>query len=55
MPRSSSPGRGATRVLLYRLTYRVDDQVLALGPSPDPEDEQRYQWWEELTTALRLW
>ncbi|MEU8669469.1 hypothetical protein AB0C71_21570 [Streptomyces anulatus] len=45
----------ATRVLLYRLTYRVDDQVLALGPSPDPEDEHRYQWWEELTTALRPW
>ncbi|MFF1267705.1 hypothetical protein ACFVZE_17915 [Streptomyces anulatus] len=55
MPRSSSPGRGATRVLLYRLTYRVDDQVLALGPSPDPEDEHRHQWWEELTTELRPW
>ncbi|MEU2072277.1 hypothetical protein [Streptomyces anulatus] len=45
----------ATRVLLYRLTYRVDDQVLALGPSPDPDDEHRHQWWEELTTELRSW
>jgi chromosome segregation ATPase len=26
----------ATRVLLYRLTYRVDDQVLALGPRLTP-------------------
>ncbi|MGQ4459252.1 hypothetical protein [[Kitasatospora] papulosa] len=45
----------ATRVLLYRLTYHVDDQVLALGPRPDPEDEHQYQWWEELITALRPW
>lgn len=45
----------ATRVLLYRLTYHVDDQVLALGPCPDPEDEHRYRWWEELTTELRPW
>ncbi|OWA15311.1 hypothetical protein B9W61_34260 [Streptomyces sp. CS057] len=45
----------ATRVLLYRLTYRVDDQVLALGPSPDPEDEHRHTWWEELRTEPRPW
>ncbi|MFJ9195867.1 hypothetical protein [Streptomyces globisporus] len=45
----------ATRVLLYRLTYRVDDQVLALGTRPDPEDEHRHEWWEELRTALRSW
>ena len=45
----------ATRVLLYRLTYHVDDQVLALGPCPDPEDEHQHQWWEELTTELRPW
>ncbi|MFJ1929313.1 MULTISPECIES: hypothetical protein [unclassified Streptomyces] len=45
----------ATRVLLYRLTYRVTDQVLALGPSPDPEDKHRHEWWEELHTALRPW
>ncbi|MGW2107651.1 hypothetical protein [Streptomyces sp. NPDC001948] len=45
----------ATRVLLYRLTYRVDDQVLALGPRPDPADEHRHQWWEELRTELRRW
>ncbi|MFJ7200955.1 MULTISPECIES: hypothetical protein [unclassified Streptomyces] len=45
----------ATRVLLYRLTYHVDDQVLALGSGPDPENEHQHQWWEELTTELRLW
>ncbi|MEU5234073.1 hypothetical protein AB0G82_33100 [Streptomyces anulatus] len=49
----------ATRVLLYRLTYRVDDQVLALGPGPGPgpgpEDEHRHRWWEELATELRPW
>ncbi|MFJ4972764.1 hypothetical protein [Streptomyces sp. NPDC088755] len=45
----------ATRVLLYRLTYRVTDQVLALGTRPDPEDEHRHGWWEELRTALRPW
>ncbi|MDX3484972.1 hypothetical protein [Streptomyces sp. ID05-18] len=43
----------ATRVLLYRLTYRVDDQVLALGPGP--EDEHSHRWWEELATELRPW
>lgn len=36
MPRSSSPGRGATRVLLYRLTYRVDDQAPRPRPQPRP-------------------
>ncbi|MFF5881089.1 hypothetical protein ACIQ9M_34670 [Streptomyces californicus] len=45
----------ATRVLTYRLTYRVIDQVLALGTRPDPEDEHRHGWWEELRTALRPW
>lgn len=45
----------ATHVLLYRLTYRIDDQVLALGPRPDPEDEHRHQWWEDLRTQLRPW
>ncbi|MEU5971954.1 hypothetical protein [Streptomyces globisporus] len=45
----------ATRVLLYRLTYRVTDQVLALGARPDPDDEHRHEWWEELRTALRPW
>ncbi|GGZ18579.1 hypothetical protein [Streptomyces nitrosporeus] len=45
----------ATRVLLYRLTYHVDDKVLALGPCPNPEDEHQYQWWEKLTTELRPW
>ncbi|MFF2721375.1 hypothetical protein [Streptomyces sp. NPDC058011] len=41
----------ATRVLLYR----VDDQVLALVTRPDPDDEHRHAWWEELRTALRPW
>ncbi|MFB6992846.1 hypothetical protein ACFCX5_44260, partial [Streptomyces sp. NPDC056304] len=45
----------ATRDLLYRLTYRVTDQVLALGTRPEPEDEHRHEWWEELRTGLRPW
>ncbi|WUW19290.1 hypothetical protein OG521_00220 [Streptomyces sp. NBC_01463] len=45
----------ATSVLLYRLTYRVDDQVLALGPRPDPADEHRFQWWERLRKDLGRW
>ncbi|OKI37836.1 hypothetical protein A6A29_40260 [Streptomyces sp. TSRI0281] len=45
----------ATHVLLYRLTYRIDDQVLALGPRPDPAHQRQRQWYEELRKELRRW
>lgn len=45
----------ATRVLLYRLAYDVDDQVLALGPAPDPDETSRHSWYEELCKDPRNW
>ncbi|WP_326680981.1 hypothetical protein [Streptomyces sp. NBC_01237] len=45
----------ATHVLLYRLTYRIDDQVLALGPCPDPAHRLQHRWYEELRKELRHW
>ncbi|WP_326615247.1 hypothetical protein OG949_40865 (plasmid) [Streptomyces scopuliridis] len=45
----------ATRVLLYRLTYAIDDQVVALGPAPATSFQHRHQWYEELRKDLRRW
>ncbi|MFI5808633.1 hypothetical protein [Streptomyces sp. NPDC051561] len=45
----------ATRVLLYRLTYAINDQVLALGPQPDTADQHRHQWHKELLKDLHRW
>lgn len=45
----------ATRVLLYRLAYDIDDQVLALGPAPDPDETRRHSWYKELCKDLRPW
>ncbi|MCX4970826.1 hypothetical protein OHA98_39995 [Streptomyces sp. NBC_00654] len=45
----------ATHVLLYRLTYRIDDQVLALGPRPNPTHQHQHLWHEELRKELRHW
>lgn len=36
----------ATGVLLYRLAYGVDDQVLALGASPTVADRHRHGWYD---------
>ncbi|MFI0977774.1 hypothetical protein ACH4SP_12270 [Streptomyces sp. NPDC021093] len=45
----------AIRVLLYRLTCAIDDQVLALGPQPDAAAHHRYWWHKELRESLRRW
>ncbi|MER6409003.1 hypothetical protein ABT269_37215 [Streptomyces viridosporus] len=45
----------ATRVLLYRLTYDITDQVLALGPAPSDTDRHRRSWYDELHKDLRRW
>ncbi|TKS96443.1 hypothetical protein E4U91_36795 [Streptomyces lasalocidi] len=45
----------ATRVLLYRLTYDITDQVVALGPEPCDADRHRRSWYEGLRKDLRRW
>lgn len=45
----------ATRVLLYRLTYDIADQVVALGPEPSDADRDRRSWYEQLRKDLRRW
>ncbi|GAB2766559.1 hypothetical protein [Streptomyces bullii] len=45
----------ATRVLLYRLTYDITDQVVALGPEPSDADRYRRGWYEQLRKDLRRW
>ncbi len=45
----------ATRVLLYRLTYDITDQVVALGPEPSDADRHRRSWYEQLRKDLRRW
>jgi hypothetical protein len=45
----------ATRVLLYRLTYGIDDQVVALGPAPTAASHHRHSWYNELNDDLRRW
>lgn len=43
----------ATSLLLYRITYRVTDSMVALGPPPEDGDRQRVEWHDRLTRALR--
>jgi len=45
----------ATQVLLYRLTYDVTDQVVALGSKPSDADGHRGGWYEQLIKDLRRW
>jgi chromosome segregation ATPase len=45
----------ATRLLLYRLAYGIDDQVLALGPAPTVARQHRHAWYDELSKDLRGW
>lgn len=45
----------ATGVLLYRLTYGIDDQVVALGPAPTAASRHRHHWYDELCKDLRGW
>ncbi|MFG2803673.1 hypothetical protein [Streptomyces pseudovenezuelae] len=45
----------ATQVLLYRLTYDVTDQVVALGSKPSDAGGHRRQWYEQLVKDLRRW
>ncbi|PNE43578.1 hypothetical protein AOB60_01060 [Streptomyces noursei] len=45
----------ATGVLLYRLTYNIADQVVALGPKPADSDRHRRSWHEQLSKSLRRW
>jgi chromosome segregation ATPase len=45
----------ATGVLLYRLTYGIDDKVVALGPSPTVASQHRHRWHEDLSKDLRHW
>ncbi|WP_326693185.1 hypothetical protein OIE63_39345 (plasmid) [Streptomyces sp. NBC_01795] len=59
---AAPPARGterwmecATHVLLYRLTYGIDDQVVALGPAPSAAQPHRRQRYEKLREDLRRW
>ncbi|TLS45809.1 hypothetical protein FE633_12750 [Streptomyces montanus] len=45
----------ATQVLLYRLTYNVTDQVVALGSKPSDADRHRREWYDRLIKDLRRW
>ncbi|MER5347141.1 hypothetical protein ABT030_44055 [Streptomyces mirabilis] len=45
----------ATQVLLYRLTYDVTDQVVALGSKPSDAHGYCRQWYEQLIKDLRRW
>ncbi|MEV4443506.1 hypothetical protein AB0K09_31850 [Streptomyces sp. NPDC049577] len=45
----------ATQVMVYRVTYEVTDQVVALGPEPADYAPRRTTWHHELTRALRRW
>ncbi|MGW1917010.1 hypothetical protein ACWCQS_41635 [Streptomyces sp. NPDC002076] len=45
----------ATEVLLYRLTYGVTDQVVALGAKPSDTDQRRRAWYDRLHEVLRRW
>ncbi|WP_432190421.1 hypothetical protein [Streptomyces sp. Tue6028] len=56
-PPASGTGKwleNATQVLLYRLTYGVTDQVVALGGKPNA-DQRRREWYEQLVKDLRRW
>jgi len=43
----------ATELLAYRITYRIGDPVVALGPEPVGASRQRHDWWAELDRSLR--
>ncbi|MGI5430829.1 hypothetical protein [Streptomyces sp. CA-179760] len=45
----------ATRVLAYRATYEITDQVVALGPEPDDYVPRRTLWFNDLTRELKNW
>lgn len=45
----------ATQVLLYRLTYDVTEQVVALGNKPSDTDRHRREWHDQLIKDLRPW
>lgn len=45
----------ATGVLLYRLTYGIDDQVVSLGPTPTAASAHGRGWYDELRKKLRRW
>ncbi|GAA2718451.1 MULTISPECIES: hypothetical protein [Streptomyces] len=45
----------ATQVLLYRLTYDISDQVVALGDKPVGRGGPRTEWYKQLATDLRRW
>lgn len=45
----------AALVLLYRLTYDITDQVVALGPQPPDTDRHRRCRYEQLRKDLRRW
>jgi hypothetical protein len=45
----------ATQVLLYRLTFDVTDQIVALGSKPSDADRHRREWYEQLIKDLRCW
>ncbi|MEU1036319.1 hypothetical protein ABZ402_48420 [Streptomyces mirabilis] len=45
----------ATEVLLYRLTYDITDQVVALGEKPSDTAERRRAWYEKLRKDLQRW
>jgi hypothetical protein len=43
----------ATSLLLYRITFRVTDPTVALGPPPGQDDGPRAEWHDRLVRALR--
>jgi chromosome segregation ATPase len=44
----------AVDLLAYRITYRVGDPVVALGPQPGEQASERQRtWWHELAGVLR--
>ncbi|QDO04966.1 hypothetical protein FNV62_52840 [Streptomyces sp. RLB3-17] len=45
----------ATEVLLYRLTYDITDQVVALGERPSDTAQRRRAWYEKLRKDLQRW
>lgn len=45
----------ATEVLLYRLTYSVTDQVVALGEKPPDTAQRRRAWYDRLRKDLQRW
>lgn len=45
---------GGTALLAYRVTYAISDPILALGPRPEPDgDERQISWYDQLARQLR--